>query len=93
MSATTASQRLIEDLVVGSRILAQQKIVDGFGHISARHDGDPNLYLMSHLLAPGLVTPADIVTLDLDSNALTHGDKHQMGKRLSTARSTKHGRT
>jgi HCOMODA/2-hydroxy-3-carboxy-muconic semialdehyde decarboxylase len=73
---------VIEDLVVGSRILAQQKIVDGFGHISARHPDDPNKYLMSHLLAPGLVTPADIVTLDLDSNALTHGDKRQMGERF-----------
>jgi HCOMODA/2-hydroxy-3-carboxy-muconic semialdehyde decarboxylase len=82
MHASGASTRLVEDLVVGSRILAQQKIVDGFGHISARHDGDPTKYLMSHLLAPGLVTPADIVTLDLDSNALTHGDKRQMGERF-----------
>jgi len=77
-----ASTAQIEDLVVGSRILAQQKIVDGFGHISARHDGDPTKYLMSHLLAPGLVTPADIVTLDLDSNALTHPEKRQMGERF-----------
>jgi ribulose-5-phosphate 4-epimerase/fuculose-1-phosphate aldolase len=82
MHATGASTRLIEDLVVGSRILAQQKIVDGFGHISARHDADPSKYLMSHLLAPGLVTPADIVTLDLDSQALTHTDKRQMGERF-----------
>ena len=82
MDITGASAQLIEDLVVGNRILAQQKIVDGFGHLSARHDRDPEKYLMSHLMAPGLVTPADMVTLDLDSNALTHTEKRQMGERF-----------
>ena len=60
MHASGASTKLIEDLVIGSRILAQQKIVDGFGHISTRHDADPDKYLMSHLLAPGLVKPAAV---------------------------------
>lgn len=59
--------KLLDDLVIGNRVLFQQKIVDAFGHLSARHDKDPTKYLMSRHLAPGLVTKKDIVTFDLDS--------------------------
>ena len=61
---------LIEELVVANRILAQQQVVDAFGHISVRHPKDPGLYLMARHLAPGLVTAEDIVIFDLDSNPL-----------------------
>lgn len=60
----------IEDLVLANKILYRQKVVDAFGHISARHDKDPTRYLMSRYVPPGLVTPDDIVTFDLDSNPL-----------------------
>jgi ribulose-5-phosphate 4-epimerase/fuculose-1-phosphate aldolase len=58
---------MIEDLVAASRILADQGVVDGYGHVSVRHDRDPNRYLMSRSLAPALVTAADIMEWDLDS--------------------------
>ena len=61
---------LIEDLVAANRILYDQGVVDGFGHVSARHDKDPNRYLLSRSMAPALVTAGDIMTYDLDSNAL-----------------------
>jgi HCOMODA/2-hydroxy-3-carboxy-muconic semialdehyde decarboxylase len=35
--------------------------------VSARHDRDPNRYLIARYLAPELVTSADILELDLDS--------------------------
>ena len=57
----------IRELVVANRILFHHKVVDGFGHISVRHDKDPSKYLMSRHLAPGLVTAKDLVTFDLDS--------------------------
>ena len=60
-------QPTIEDLVVASRILAEQGVVDAYGHVSVRHDRDPNRYLMSRSLAPALVTAADIMEWDLDS--------------------------
>jgi ribulose-5-phosphate 4-epimerase/fuculose-1-phosphate aldolase len=60
----------LQDLIVGNRILYHQKVVDGFGHLSVRHDDDADKYLMSRHLAPGLVTADDIVTFDLDSNPL-----------------------
>ena len=58
---------LVEDLVAASRILADQGVVDGYGHVSVRHDRDPNRYLMSRSMAPALVTVADIMEWDLES--------------------------
>ena len=66
-SAGPAAPQLIEDLVAANRVLADQGVVDGFGHVSVRHDKDPNRYLISRSLAPALVTPADILEYDLDS--------------------------
>ena len=59
---------LLEDIVVGSRILADFGVVDGFGHVSARHPTNPNHFLMSRSLAPALVTADDIMEFDLDGN-------------------------
>ncbi len=61
---------LLEELVIGNRIIFDQGVVDAFGHLSVRHDKDPTKYLMSRHLAPGLVTAGDIVTFDLDSNPI-----------------------
>jgi ribulose-5-phosphate 4-epimerase/fuculose-1-phosphate aldolase len=65
---TPPDPALIDDVVTANRILYDQGVVDGFGHISARHDKDPGRYLLSRSMAPALVTPADIMEFDLDSN-------------------------
>jgi len=62
--------KLIEDLVAANRILAQHGVVDGYGHVSVRDPRDSNRYLMSRSLAPELVTAADILEYDLDSNSV-----------------------
>src|SRR5439155_1393627 len=53
-SVGPADPRLVEDLVAANRILADQNVLDGYGHVSARHDRDPSRYLMSRSLAPEL---------------------------------------
>jgi len=63
-----ADPALIEDLVAANRILFDQGVVDGFGHVSARHDKRPDLFLLARNMAPGLVTEADIMAFDLDGN-------------------------
>ena len=65
-SAGPANSKLLEDLVAGNRILADQGVVDGFGHISARHDKWPDRFLLARSMAPGLVTLDDIMEFDLD---------------------------
>ncbi len=67
-SAGPADPKLIEDLVAANRILVDQGVLDGYGHVSVRHDRDANRYLMSRSLAPELVTAADIMEYDLDNN-------------------------
>ena len=61
---------LIDDIVTGSRVLADFGVLDGFGHVSARDPNNPSHFLMSRSLAPALVTLDDIMAFDLDGNAL-----------------------
>jgi ribulose-5-phosphate 4-epimerase/fuculose-1-phosphate aldolase len=61
---------LVDDLVAGNRILVDQGVLDGYGHVSARHDKDPTRFLMSRSIAPELVTAADVMEYDLDANPL-----------------------
>jgi len=68
--AADAPVATIEDLVAANRILAHENVVDGFGHVSARDPQNANQYWLSRSMAPALVTAADILTYDLDSNAL-----------------------
>lgn len=57
---------LVEDLVAANRILYNEGVVDGFGHVSVRHDKLPDRFLLARSMAPGLVTAADILEHDLD---------------------------
>ena len=59
---------LMADLAAAGRILVAQGVMDGFGHVSLRHPHAPDRYFMARSIAPALVTPADIIEYDLDSN-------------------------
>jgi ribulose-5-phosphate 4-epimerase/fuculose-1-phosphate aldolase len=73
-SAGPPDPKLIEDLVAANRILADQNLLDGWGHVSVRHDRDPNRFLMARGMAAQLVTAQDIIEFDLDSRPVdTHG--------------------
>jgi ribulose-5-phosphate 4-epimerase/fuculose-1-phosphate aldolase len=67
---TPAGAAPSEDIVIGSRILADFGVLDGFGHVSARDPNNPNHFLMSRSLAPALVTADDLMEFDLDGNAV-----------------------
>jgi ribulose-5-phosphate 4-epimerase/fuculose-1-phosphate aldolase len=71
-----AGAALIEDLVAGSRILAAEGVLDAYGHISARSDKRPDRFIMSRSRAPALVTAADLMELDAESEPLA-GDKRK----------------
>lgn len=58
---------LLEDLATASRILADQGVVDAFGHVSMRHPSAPDRFLMSRAIAPALVTADDIMEFTLES--------------------------
>src|SRR6202043_655368 len=66
----TADPALIEDLVAANRILYDQGVVDGFGHVSVRHGKTPEHLLLARSMAPGLVSAADIMKFARDGNAI-----------------------
>lgn len=59
---------VIADLVLASRILANEGVLDAYGHVSIRHPTNPDRYLMARSRAPALITAADVLELDLASN-------------------------
>lgn len=66
----TDRERAIRDLVVANRIIANEGVVDAYGHASIRHPSRPDRYLLSRSRSPELVTPADIMEFDLEGNPL-----------------------
>jgi HCOMODA/2-hydroxy-3-carboxy-muconic semialdehyde decarboxylase len=61
---------LLEEIVIGSRVLADFGVLDGFGHVSARDPANPSHFLLARSLAPALVTSDDIMEFDQDGNAV-----------------------
>jgi ribulose-5-phosphate 4-epimerase/fuculose-1-phosphate aldolase len=60
---------LVDDLVSANRVLAHEiHVLDAYGHISARSAANPNHYYLSRAISAGMVTAADIIEYDLDSN-------------------------
>ena len=60
----------LDELVLANHILANEGVLDAYGHVSIRDERDPNHYLLARAIAAGSVTAADIITYDLDSNPI-----------------------
>jgi ribulose-5-phosphate 4-epimerase/fuculose-1-phosphate aldolase len=75
--ATSADPTLIADVATANHILVQHKVLDAFGHVSARHDKRPDRFLLARSMAPGLVTQADIMEFELDGTPV-----NQDGRRV-----------
>jgi 3-hydroxy-2-methylpyridine-4,5-dicarboxylate 4-decarboxylase len=65
-AAADSNEARIEDLVTASHILANEGILDSFGHATVRSATDPSHFFMPRAMPPALVTRADIVEVDLD---------------------------
>ncbi|MBI2955278.1 MAG: class II aldolase/adducin family protein [Chloroflexi bacterium] len=66
-------RELKENLALASRILANEDLAQGWGHISVRVPGTDR-FLIPPSMSPALVTPDDVLTFDLAGNRL-EGDK------------------
>jgi HCOMODA/2-hydroxy-3-carboxy-muconic semialdehyde decarboxylase len=60
-----APQQLVDDLVLANHILANEGVLDAYGHVSARHPTAADRFLISHTRAPELVEADDLQVLDL----------------------------
>lgn len=68
LSAGTVDPAEIDDLVAANHILADQGVLDGYGHVSMRHRGAANRYFLSRSKSPAIIAAEDIMEYDLDSN-------------------------
>ena len=61
-----AIERTIRDVVIANRILALNKVVDAWGHVSIRHPEQPNRYFLARAVSPAIVEKQDIIEFNLD---------------------------
>jgi HCOMODA/2-hydroxy-3-carboxy-muconic semialdehyde decarboxylase len=54
------------DVALASRMLANENVLDGFGHVSVRHPDDPGRFLLARSRSPQLVEPTDVLEYTLD---------------------------
>jgi HCOMODA/2-hydroxy-3-carboxy-muconic semialdehyde decarboxylase len=71
-----------EDLVAAYRVLAEHGVIDAYGHVSVRSERHSDRYLLARSLAPELVTGADIIEYDLDSNPLDAAGRDSVRERF-----------
>ncbi len=57
---------LLEELVTANRILANENVVDGFGHVTVRHPDRADRFLMSRARAPQCIEVGDLMEFSLD---------------------------
>lgn len=60
----------LEELVTANRILANQGVVDSFGHISIRHPENPERYFLSRSRAPECIEIDDIMEFALEGEPI-----------------------
>lgn len=65
----TSLDDLKRDLVTSCRILANEQIIDAFGHISVRIP-DTDRFLIPPFVSAAMVTEADLLTLNLDGKVV-----------------------
>ncbi len=69
-----ALAEVLHELIVATRIMANEKILDAFGHVSVRHPHDPQRYFIPRHRAPELAEVSDLVELTLDSEPVRPTD-------------------
>lgn len=61
-----AIERSIRDVVIANRILAFNKVLDAYGHVSIRHPERPDRYFLAHSVSPAIVEIEDVIEFNLD---------------------------
>jgi ribulose-5-phosphate 4-epimerase/fuculose-1-phosphate aldolase len=73
---------LRRDLAAAYRVVANEGILDAFGHISVRNPVNPQRYFLSRSRAPSLVQADDILEYDLDSNPIVPPKERPYSERV-----------
>src|SRR5471030_1891020 len=63
-------------------MIANEGVLDAFGHVTMRHPTDPGRYLMSYSRAPELVQAEDVLEFTLDSQIIKPVEMRLYGERV-----------
>ena len=70
------------EVALANRMLANEGVLDAFGHVSLRHPADPSRYLLSRSRSPGLIEPDDVLEFTLDSEPVAPPSVHLYAERV-----------
>ncbi len=73
---------LMQDLVIAYRILAEHGIIDAYGHVSVRSPEQPDRFWMARAVAPELVTEADMMEFNMDSEPVDAQGRSPVNERF-----------
>jgi HCOMODA/2-hydroxy-3-carboxy-muconic semialdehyde decarboxylase len=75
MPEQNAVESALDDLVVANRILANEGVIDAFGHVSVRHPSRPDRYFLARSRSPELVERDDLLEFDLENRPIDPRDR------------------
>jgi ribulose-5-phosphate 4-epimerase/fuculose-1-phosphate aldolase len=65
---------LIDELAIANHILANEGVLDAYGHVSVRDSQNAEHFYLARHMAAGMVTAKDIIEYDLDSNPIVKSE-------------------
>lgn len=69
-------------LVAANRVLANENVVDAFGHVSVRNPRNSDRFVMARSRSPALVEHQDLMEFDLEGNAIDGRGRRAYGERM-----------
>ena len=73
---------LLDELVIANHVLANENVVDSFGHISVRNPNNPKHFFISCSRSPEIVCRDDIMEFDLEGNSVDGSTLTPYGERF-----------
>src|SRR5439155_4703306 len=67
----TTLDAVLNELVLANRILANEGVVDAYGHVSVRHPTKPERFFMARMRAPELVERGDLMEFGPDGQPVS----------------------
>lgn len=81
MSLPVVSAEQLRDLVVANRILANDGVVDAFGHVSIRHPEHADQFVIARSVGPELVTEDDLQVFTFDGKQVAGNERPAYAER------------
>ncbi len=73
---------LLDELVIANHVLANENVVDSYGHISLRHPENPEHFFISCSRSPEIVARDDLMEFDLEGNSVDGSTMVPYGERF-----------